>query len=274
VHYKNSGTVKLRLGEIVENGNISVKENSSPLQYTIDGEPLPIELGKEFTIRTPSNSTVLNIKDVDGNIKGQIEFRQITEPLLQPTLNIVTINTDELGIGYSFPTVFNDLNAVYSTMNVNWQQGNHIRLNTLSLAELERIGTDEIVRKKVFAALEKLADYKENQYYLIISPEADDWGGITHSLHENWFVVQKTYDNRHSQHELGHCNGLDEFAVNIGLVNAPVRNNSKDNVWQYRSTNIMGYSNWQYPPVLPLKDFFSWQIPLIRTNINNHINKK
>ncbi|MDR0698443.1 MAG: hypothetical protein LBG28_04370, partial [Tannerella sp.] len=113
VHYKNPCTVKLLLTNILQS------ENPSPLQYKI-GERNAV-LGTEFTLQMPPNGTILDIKDVDGNIRGKIEFRQVTEPLLSPTLNIVTLNTDNTEVNFS--TVINDLNAVYNTMNVAWQQG-------------------------------------------------------------------------------------------------------------------------------------------------------
>ena len=52
------------------------------------------------------------------------------------------------------------------------------------------------------------------------------------------------------------------------------RSEAIGNQWQYRSTDVMGYRSLQYSPMLPLKDFFSWQIPTIRQRINEQINKK
>ncbi len=124
--------------------------------------------------------------------------------------------------------------------------------------EINNIKSDDVVLTNVINTLKGHADYKENQYYMIIMPEKDDFGGFTGpSLAENWFIVQRTYDGRHAPHELGHCNGLDEFAVNIGVVPAANRNSSESEDIQYRSTNVMGYSSIYYSPVLPLKDFFS-----------------
>jgi hypothetical protein len=262
IHYKTQCNVKLLLADIPRN------ENPSPLQYKIGDQV--IELGKEFTIQTPPNGTILDIKDVDGNIKGKIEFRQITGPLLTPTLNIVTINTEVTGVSHS--TVVNDVNAIYNTMNVSWQAGNHIMLN-ITIKDLDIKNNDEHL-ELILNNLRKHEDYKANQYYMIISPNSDDFGGFAAtSLTDNWFVIQKTYDKRVPPHELGHCSKLDEYAVDIGLLPSSRRNESSGQNMQYLTTNIMGYSKQGFSSANPLMDFYSWQITLVRQQISIRINK-
>jgi hypothetical protein len=258
VHYKNSCNVKLSLAEIPQN------ENSSPLRYKIGDKT--IELGKEFTIQTPSHGTVLDIKDIDGNVKGEIEFRQITESLLTPTLNIVTLNTDNSGVDFS--STISYLNGIYNTMHVNWQQGEQIVLNVNKTNnELAQIYDNKIVMEDVLKKLKGHPDYKVTQYYMIIAPVLPVSGFAPSNLNDNWFFVRPDFDDVTPSHELGHCNGLDEFAVNIGHIPSSRRNESAGNYTQHNNTNIMGYGS-------PLKDFYSWQIPLIRENISIRINTK
>jgi hypothetical protein len=92
------------------------------------------------------------------------------------------------------------------------------------------------------------------------------------NLADNWFFVKSSFLDDGNEitpsHELGHCNGLDEFAVDIEAaareyaISAPI---------QYLSTNVMGYSR---SASKHLKDFFSWQIPVIRKRINEQLNIK
>lgn len=253
--------------ELIDHVHNDYNENPSPLQYKI-GDQF-VELGKEFTIQTPLNGTILDIKDVDGNIKGKIEFRQITELLLTPTLNLVTINRDVTGVSHSI--VVNDVNAIYNTMNVSWQAGNHIVLNII-IEDLDIKNNDEHL-ELILNNLRKHEDYKANQYYMIISPKSGDFGGFAApSLTDNWFVIQETYDKRIPAHELGHCSGLDEYAVNIGIVPSSRRNESSGQNMQYLTTNIMGYSKQGFSSANPLMDFYSWQIPKVRQQISIRIN--
>ncbi len=261
VHYKNQYNVKLLLADIPRN------ENPSPLQYTIGDKA--IELGKEFTIQTPPNGTILDIKDVDGNIKGKVEFRQINESLLTPILNIVTINAESTGIGLS--TVISDVNAIYNTINVSWQEGKHIEIKVNPPYSLN-VNSN---LTPVLNALKAHSEYKANQYYMIISSEPINASGYTGpTLDQNWFVMQATYDKRVPPHELGHCSGLDEYAVNIGLLPSSRRNESSQQNMQYLTTNIMGYSDKGFSNANPLLDFYSWQISLVRERISIRINTK
>ena len=117
-------------------------------------------------------------------------------------------------------------------------------------------------------------DYRPNEYYMIIVPSLEGSKGFTDpSLSANWFVVERSYDSRVPAHELGHCNGLDEFAVNVGEIPKEQRHDSTDKVVQRITSNVMGY-NLGYGSDLPLKDFYSWQIELIRKNIEKQINTK
>jgi hypothetical protein len=195
----------------------------------------------------------------------------MTEPLLSPTLNVVTINTDKMD--ENMTTVVKDINAVYNTMNVDWQPGKKIRLDIEN--EFEKMSINNVPIKEILDMLKRHPEYKSNQYYMIILPISDNFGGLGPSfLDDNWFFIQAKYDIRHPSHELGHCNGLDEFAVNIGLVPSTNRNSSVNEDMQYRSTNVMGYSNELKPPKLPLKDFFSWQMQIVRNRIIKQMNKK
>ncbi len=261
VHYKSQCNVKLLLADIPRN------ETPSPLQYKIGDQT--IELGKEFTIQTPPNGTILDIKDVDGNIKGKVEFRQINESLLTPTLNIVTINAESTGIGLS--TVISDVNAIYNTINVAWQEGKHIVIKVNPPYSLN-VNSN---LTPVLNALKAHSEYKANQYYMIISSEPINASGYTGpTLDQNWFVMQATYDKRVSPHELGHCSGIDEYAVNIGLLPSSRRNESSQQNMQYLTTNIMGYSDKGFSNANPLLDFYSWQISLVRERISIRINTK
>jgi hypothetical protein len=113
------------------------------------------------------------------------------------------------------------------------------------------------------------SDYKANQYYMIMVSELPIAGFAPSNLKDNWFFVRSNSDEITPSHELGHCNGLDEFAVNIGVVS----NRSDigiDTHIQYQSTNVMGYTHSQKEI---LKDFFSWQTPVIRERIKEQLNK-
>jgi hypothetical protein len=108
--------------------------------------------------------------------------------------------------------------------------------------------------------MRRYSDYKANQF--------DGFGPS--DLKDNCFFVRPTFDEITPSHELGHCNGLDEFAVDIGAV--PNRSNvGIDTHIQYQSTNVMGYTHSQKEI---LKDFYSWQIPVIRERIKEQLNKK
>ncbi len=254
VHYKNSTNVKLLLS--------SAFEIESPIQYRIGGLGLTVMLGQEFSIPTQPHGTKLDILDLDNEIKGQIEFRQITESLLSPTLNFVTINTDETSI--DFATVIEDINKIYATMNVNWLQGNQIILNGINI---EKPWGSNMNIDPILNALLAYEEYDEKQYYMIIASGGDDFGGFSNwNLDCNWFIHQKSYSNRIPAHELGHCNGLDEFAVNIGNLPAERRNEANYDAFQKQSTNIMGYNKKNG------NDFYSWQIPIVRAKINKRIN--
>jgi hypothetical protein len=67
--------------------------------------------------------------------------------------------------------------------------------------------------------------------------------------------------------ELGHCNGLDEFAIDIGIASSQERRafNANPPNEQYLSSSVMGYRRMNSP--IPLMDFFSWQISVIREQI-------
>jgi hypothetical protein len=253
------------LGEIWNNsGSISVKENSSPLQYKIGDQT--VELGKEFTLKTPAHGTILDIKDINGEIKGEIEFIQHTESTLTPTLNLVTLNVDNTTVDFS--SVMTYLNSIYNTMNVYWQTGKEIKLETgLKENELNHIYDDDNVRTTIFTKLTGYSDYKENQYYMIIAPTLstglDGFGPA--DLKDNWFFAEMGFAEYIPSHELGHCNGLDEFSVNIGATTSANANDV--NSVQRKGTNVMSYG------VLK-KDFFSWQIPVIRDRINEQLNKQ
>jgi hypothetical protein len=271
VHYNNPCSVKLLLTDIPRN------MNPSPLQYIIADRT--VALGKEFTLQTPPNDTILDIKDVDGHIRGKIEFRQVTEPSLSPTLNIVTIDTSRMNVGFS--TVINDLNAIYNTMNVSWLEGTHFMLDTAFTNEDLKIINGNNGEKaklstidRVLVTLRKQPNYSPNQYYMIVVPELATAGVAPSDLADNWFFVRSSIYRDGNKitpaHELGHCNGLDEFAVNIG---AATREDAIKATIQYQSTNVMGYSR-PNSSSRHLKDFFSWQIPVIRKRINEQLNKK
>jgi hypothetical protein len=64
---------------------------------------------------------------------------------------------------------------------------------------------------------------------------------------------------------------VDEFAIDIGVVSNTNRLALDNEPLQHISSNIMGYNNSGFPPVLPLKDFFSWQIQTIRRGIESRM---
>jgi len=174
----------------------------------------------------------------------------------------------------NYNTVISDINTIYNTLGVNWQQGKHIVLNNVSKFRIEKDNRNLV---PILDALHAHSDYKQNQYYMIISPVYDEFGGFAeYTLKDNWFIIQKTYDKRVPPHELGHCNGLDEFVVNIGLLPKERRNESSEYLsykFQFINTNVMGYSKKGYTLFdNPLLDFYSWQMLLIRQKINERIN--
>jgi hypothetical protein len=163
-------------------------------------------------------------------------------------------------------------------MNVAWQQGAQFVLNiAFDDEDLKKInGNDEDEKlttiNRILVTLRSQPDYRPNQYYMFIVPGLATAGFAPPNLTDNCFFVKSSFYNDGNEvapaHELGHCNGLDEFAVDIG---AAVREKAIDAPMQYRSTNVMGYSR---SSSRHLKDFFSWQIPVIRKRINEQLNKK
>ncbi|MBR2196583.1 MAG: hypothetical protein IJ911_13350 [Salinivirgaceae bacterium] len=262
VHYKKPCKVRLLLDAIPK------VMNPSPLCYVIEDNN--VVLGSEFLIQTPPSGTILDIKDVDGNIKGQIEFRQINEPLLKPTLNLVTINDDENNVDFS--VLLNDINAVYNTINVSWQRGREIKLS-IDVDYSLKINSKD---KSVVNTLRSNPGYKEDEYYFIITTQDIGASGyaVEPLLNGNMVVMKAEYDKRVPPHELGHCSGLDEYVVNIGLIPSNLRNEAKNKRMQYSNTNIMSYSDEAIKNSNPLLDFYSWQINIIREHIIKRINTK
>jgi len=256
IHYTNQSDVRLLLTDVTNNSN------SIPVQYIVDGQR--VILGQQFHIQTQPHGTILDIKDTDGNIKGHIEFRQITETPLEPTLNFVTINARESETNFSI--VVSDVNAIYNTMNVFWQEGVHLILevNEPYIEDLQNKIVDVIID-----ALRSHPQYRKNQYYMIVSPQLND-GFANYTLEDNYFFTPDIYDKdskRMPAHELGHCSGLDEYVVNIGLVPKEERNRAGGNRIQLNTSNVMGYSTNNI-------DFYSWQILIIRQHIIERINAK
>ena len=125
----------------------------------------------------------------------------------------------------------------------------------------------DIKLREIYLFLIDHPNYRPNEYYMIIVPSLEGSKGFTDpSMSANWFVVERSYDSRVPAHELGHCNGLDEFAVNIGAISATNRGKAAGETTQRITSNVMGYG-FGYGSDLPLKDFYSWQIELIRKNI-------
>jgi hypothetical protein len=258
IHYKTPRQVTLLLSDIDKS------QNSNTITYRIKDKQ--VSLNEEFTIHTESHGTVLEIKDMQGNIKGKIEFRQIAESPISCTLNIVTI--DYAVMPADFSEIIADLNSIYNTMNVNWQPGKHINLTT---DEKTNVNNDD----KIFGALQNYKDnenkkvYKSTEYYMIYKSMDEDKGGYTKGFGKNYIFVNKDMssstrlENHVAAHELGHCNGLNEVAIDIG-INAG--NSAEGSDMQYQSTNVMGYRHMSDPPTL---DFYSWQIPLLLESIKN-----
>jgi hypothetical protein len=269
VHYKEGqSSVKLLLADIDNMQNPYVP---SQHKYTIGNETY--DLGKQSTLQIPKKETTLDIKDMKGNIRGKIEFRPAPRTTISPTINIVTINTDAAGV--SLTTVCNDLNKIYNTMNVNWLQGKQIRLNITGINEddFNNIKTNARLRSKILSALENNDDYKSDQYYMIIVPASDDFGGFTTSLNSNHFFTQQRYSIRIPAHELGHCSGLNEFVINIGeLSTSATQQEIENNNFQRKSTNVMGYQPSN--SLTPLIDFYSWQVQKLRERIQERLNTK
>jgi len=87
----------------------------------------------------------------------------------------------------------------------------------------------------------------------------------------NCFFVKSGCDDITPSHELGHCNGLSEYVVDIGVA---TQQQAVDQPMQYISSNIMGYADGiHHTPVPLLKDFYSWQISVIRERIKEQLNK-
>ena len=104
---------------------------------------------------------------------------------------------------------------------------------------------------------------------MIVSPQLND-GFANYTLEDNYFFTPDIYDKdskRMPAHELGHCSGLDEYVVNIGLVPKEERNRAGGNRIQLNTSNVMGYSTNNI-------DFYSWQILIIRQHIIERINAK
>ncbi len=271
IHYKNSCPVKLTLVD-TDNPSILRENNASHIQYKI-GDQI-IELSKEFIVQTPPNGTILDIKDDNGAIKGKLEFRQINEPLLQPIVNIVIVDGQGLPDGYDFASLISNLNNVYNTMNVNWQKGIEVKVNTVPIGSAE-------LEKKISEVLEKSPDYKKNQYYIIPFPKENTGAaGFTIGLGGNYLYLNTAQpfslmlEDDVVAHELGHCSGLDEISINIGAASASDRTEAQTNDYQFKSSNVMGYRRKLGGDTPPKRDFYSWQIQLIRESIQKRLNNK
>jgi hypothetical protein len=192
--------------------------------------------------------------------RGGVGFRQMTETTEKCTLNFVTINTSESATDFS--TVVSDLNAIYSTMNISWHEGVPLKIIVNEYEE-------DLQNKKVDIIMETLRShpqYKSNQYYMVVSPLLSV-GFANYTLKDNYIFTPDIYDKKMPAHEIGHCSGLDEFVVNIGLFPKEERYKASDSNIQKYTTNVMGYSSNNI-------DFYSWQIPTIRQHIIERINSK
>jgi hypothetical protein len=270
VHYRDACDIQLHLVGI--DG-----DEQSEAYYKIGNKQ--IKLGDVFTVNRneiqalPGNG-ILDITDATGVVKGKIEFRKRTEsPTLRPILNIVTVNASKVGDSY-FQEIINRLNDVYGTINVSWQKGDAIGLALAEIndLQLENVRENKENRDIITDAVKKLS---RNQYYMIIVPTLGEAiNGFTSGFDQNWFFLKHGHGDNTPAHELGHCNGLDEFAINIGAWD-PAIDKERDNPpqgFQYSSSNIMGYLNIYNP--IPRSDFYSWQIKKLRDSIQEHLNRK
>jgi hypothetical protein len=280
VHYKGNVTdIMLQLAAVNDNGSgIRIINESEKLEYNIGDKPVMLggERSVPITVK-PQDKNTVDITDMYSNTRGKIEFRQISGEELPPILNIVTINGDPDGIndyiGF-LDSVLTNINGIYSAMNIKWQRGRHIPINVSGFDRTIGISGNEGMKDNI---IEILGNYDSKQYYMIVVSNLsseNDINGFTEYNERNgtnWFFVRNDLNSANEDantyaHELGHCNGLHEYAVDIGLVAANKREAIINSPAQRETTNVMGYGRNK-----PLKDFFSWQIEIIRRLMKNRI---
>jgi len=173
-------------------------------------------------------------------------------------------------------TILSNLNGIYNTMNVNWQSGKQIPININARnenLELSKVYNNDKLRRDIIEVLKKQDGYSDKEYYMIVLPGEETSGGFANSdLNSNWFFCTRSFNPIVPAHELGHCNGLDEFAVNIGVLPSIRRGEADKEAIQKSTSNVMGYSTSGLASAMILKDFYSWQIQMIREKILNRIN--
>ena len=120
---------------------------------------------------------------------------------------------------------------------------------------------------------------------MIIKQMEENHGGLATGLGNNYFYINSNVtfnemlEDHMAAHELGHCNGLDEIAINIGEMQASPQTRKSlaaaPGTLQFSSSNVMGYRRKLGSDITPPNiDFHSWQILLLRKNIQVRISNK
>lgn len=232
--------------------------------YTIGEQQ--VRIGTTFTMSVTPGQTI-NIYDSNNAVKGAIEFRRFTGEVLEPVLNLVYLD-EQLPAEVSLSRTVADLNQVYSTMGVRWKEGKTIHL------PMDRYYDDD--GKIVVEMINEAIPTHSNKHYYMMVVKDDDKNrhpfnmgvhGYTHGFDKNYFFQLPKYNFTTPLHELGHCNGVDEFVYDFGILPKPLPGESRgylNNEYQKSTNNVMGYK----PSAI---DFYSWQIHRIRQNIRNRI---
>lgn len=260
VHFVDETNVKLKLTSTNQENRSALEQND--YFYLINGNQ--VKIGEEFEM-TASANQIVNIYDINDELRGAIEFRKFFGEILEPKLNLVYLD-ESLPAGMTLSGVVADLNSVYSTIGINWKVGEAIHISPSNYYIGDKINHQEIVNA--------IEDRKNNQYYMILVKETDanrepfSQGsfGYTLEFDKNYFLQLPEFRTTTPRHELAHCNGVDEFAYDFGITTPSQipRRNLNNNVFQRNTTNVMGYNSNNI-------DFYSWQIHIIRQSISSRI---
>ena len=176
-------------------------------------------------------------------------------------------------------------NKIYYAAGIEWQKGETIDLN-INLNELKgrwSTKSESDVTKSsakmqmqyIQSKLRNFKKYSRKQYYIVVLPDHlfDDYlnkegveGFIiakNNAMDDNvLYIRESNTDLNVPAHELGHCNGLNEFAIDYYKANKNYEYDERTK----NTTNIMGYAIFRC-------DFKIDQIKRIRQNIKTRITK-
>ncbi|MBP5458007.1 MAG: hypothetical protein J6Y37_16080 [Paludibacteraceae bacterium] len=259
-------------------GNILGGEENHEILHVLTYKVKNGDMIKEANLHSTINmesfdlSKDVEIETMNGEKKGVVRFEKSYEgEALKPRLNMVIVNeTPHEAIGEDLDKLIAALNEIYYVAGIEWQKGNLIKSTyTFSDREEEKVSVKNIAKR---------VNARNSEYYFIVYPgKLKTKGGaygFALGVGGNIMTVSKEGFNGEDAfkmavqavaHELGHNNGLDEFAIDFYNIDSVDRNNYIESQRTMNTTNVMGYrTGFQL-------DFNKRQIKIMRESIKKRI---